>query len=84
MAQSGGRAARCLHDLLGRPAPVVSLQPIDFLVALTVVVTLVEPMRSLMLVAIDAERSPVRAVSVTPGSGGRRGRMRTGDLCMRR
>ena len=67
MAQSGGRAARCLHDLLGRPAPVVSLQPIDFLVALTSQSTLVEPMRSLMLQAIDAERSPVRAVSVTPG-----------------
>jgi microcystin degradation protein MlrC len=67
MAESGSRAARCLHDLLGRAAPFASLEPLDFLVALTSQSTLVEPMHSLMLRAVEAERPPLRSVSITPG-----------------
>ena len=48
MAESGGRAARCLHDSARADRRrSMSLQPIDFLVALTSQSTLVEPMRSL-------------------------------------
>ena len=54
----GARAARCLHDLLGRPRPAHALEQIDFLMPLTSQSTLVEPMRSLMDEAIALERAP--------------------------
>jgi microcystin degradation protein MlrC len=67
MSESGARAARCLHDLLGCPRPAASIASIEFLVALTAQSTLVEPMQSLMLQAVETERLPVRSVAVTPG-----------------
>jgi microcystin degradation protein MlrC len=67
MSASGERAARCLHDLLTCDRPAVKLELIDFLVALTSQSTLVEPMQSLMQLAIAAERPPLTAVSITPG-----------------
>jgi len=67
MAGSGERAARCLHDLFTRERPVARLELIDFLVALTSQSTLVEPMQSLVNSAIEAERAPLAAVSITPG-----------------
>jgi microcystin degradation protein MlrC len=67
MSESGARAARCLHDLLGRARPSASFVPMEFLVALTAQSTLVEPMQSLMLRAVEAEHPPLRSVSVTAG-----------------
>jgi microcystin degradation protein MlrC len=68
MAEAGARAARCLHDLLGRPRPAVAFESLDFLIPLTSQSTLVEPMRHLAQLAADLERSPLLAVvNVTPG-----------------
>jgi microcystin degradation protein MlrC len=67
MAASGARAARCLHDLIGRPRPAHSLEQIEFLMPLTSQSTLVEPMRSLMGEAIALERTPVAVVGLTAG-----------------
>jgi microcystin degradation protein MlrC len=67
MAESGARAARCLHDLLAGPRPYASLRSLDFLVALTAQSTLAEPMRSLLPRAVALERGPIRSVVVTPG-----------------
>jgi microcystin degradation protein MlrC len=67
MAGSGARAARCLHDLLGKPRPAAALQQLDFLVPLTSQSTLVEPMRSLVDRAIRLERAPVVAIGLAPG-----------------
>jgi microcystin degradation protein MlrC len=57
MSASGERAARCLHELLACDRPTVRLELIDFLVALTSQSTLVEPMQSLMQLAIAAGSS---------------------------
>jgi microcystin degradation protein MlrC len=67
MAASGARAARCLHDLLGRPRPFAALEQLDFLVPLTSQATLTEPMQSLMARAIELEQAPLVAVGLTPG-----------------
>ena len=58
MAETGARAARCLHDLLGRPPPAHALEQIDFLMPLTSQSTLVEPMRSLMERGYGARARP--------------------------
>jgi microcystin degradation protein MlrC len=67
MADTGARAARCLHDLLGRPRPAHALEQIDFLMPLTSQSTLVEPMRSLTDEAIVLERAPLQVVGLTAG-----------------
>lgn len=68
MAACGARAARCLHDLLAKPQALARrLEQIDFLVPLTAQSTLVEPMHSLLLAAVEAECSPLRSVGLTPG-----------------
>ena len=67
MAETGARAARCLHDLLGRPRPAHALEQIDFLMPLTSQSTLVEPMRSLTDEAIALERTPLAVVGLTAG-----------------
>jgi microcystin degradation protein MlrC len=67
MADTGARAARCLHDLLGRRRPAHALEQIDFLIPLTSQSTLVEPMRSLMDEAIALERAPLEVVGLTAG-----------------
>jgi microcystin degradation protein MlrC len=67
MAECGARAARVLHDLLGRGRPAVSMQQIEFLVPLTSQATLVEPMRSLMDEAASVERPPLLSVGLMPG-----------------
>ena len=59
MADSGARAARCLHDLIGRPRPAHALEQLDFLMPLTSQSTLVDPMRALMAEAIALERAPL-------------------------
>jgi microcystin degradation protein MlrC len=67
MADTGTRAARCLHGLIGRPRPAHALEQIDFLMPLTSQATLVEPMRSLMDEAIALERAPLEVVGLTAG-----------------
>jgi microcystin degradation protein MlrC len=67
MADCGARAARCLHDLLGRPRPAHAHQALEFLVPLTSQSTLSEPMRSLMDEAVSRERPPLLSVALTPG-----------------
>jgi microcystin degradation protein MlrC len=67
MAEAGARAARCLHDLLGRSRPVAALGQLDFLIALTSQSTLVEPLSSLMAEAVARERSPLLSVGLAPG-----------------
>jgi microcystin degradation protein MlrC len=67
MAASGARAARCLHDLIGRPRPAHALEQLDFLMPLTSQSTLVDPMRSLMDEAIALDRAPLVAVGLTGG-----------------
>jgi microcystin degradation protein MlrC len=67
MAESGARAARCLHDLIGRPRPAHVLEQLDFLMPLTSQSTLVDPMRSLMDEAIALDRTPLVAVGLTAG-----------------
>jgi microcystin degradation protein MlrC len=67
MADCGARAARCLHDLLGRRRPHAALAQGDFLVALTAQSTLAEPMSSLMAQVTELERSPIAAAAITPG-----------------
>ena len=67
MAESGARAARCLHDLLGQRRPYAALRQLDFLIPLTSQATLVEPMQSLAARAARLERQPLVAVGVTPG-----------------
>jgi microcystin degradation protein MlrC len=67
MAECGARAARCLHDLLGKPRPACAYQHLDFLVPLTSQSTLASPMRELATMAVDLERSPMLAVNVAPG-----------------
>jgi microcystin degradation protein MlrC len=67
MAECGARAARVLHDLLGRGRPSAMLEQIDFLVPLTSQATLVEPMRSLVDEAARLERPPLLSVGLMPG-----------------
>jgi microcystin degradation protein MlrC len=67
MAETGARAARCLHDLVGRARPAHALEQIDFLMPLTGQSTLVEPMRSLADEAIALERAPLCVVGLTAG-----------------
>ena len=67
MAETGARAARCLHDLLDRPRPAHALEQIDFLMPLTSQSTLVEPMRSLTSEAIALERAPLAVVGLSAG-----------------
>jgi microcystin degradation protein MlrC len=67
MASAGARAARCLHDLLGRQRPHVAFEPVDFLVPLTSQSTLVAPMRDLAELAAQLDHAPLVAVNVTPG-----------------
>jgi microcystin degradation protein MlrC len=67
MAECGARAARCLHDLLGRPHPAVAYAPLDFLVPLTSQSTLAQPMQDIAAAAAQLERSPLLAVNVAPG-----------------
>ena len=79
MAESGARAARCLHDLLGSRRPYAALRQLDFLIPLTSQSTLVEPMHSLMLHGADARRAQPGCVAVCGDarvSGRGRGRMR--------
>lgn len=67
MAECGARAARCLHDLLGKPRPAVAFEAGDFLVPLTSQSTLASPMRDLAAMAAELERAPLLAVNVAPG-----------------
>jgi len=67
MAETGARAARVVHDLLGAARPLAALEQVDFLVPLTSQSTLVEPMHSLMAEAEAAERPPVLSVCLAPG-----------------
>jgi microcystin degradation protein MlrC len=67
MADCGARAARMVHELLGRPRPAVALEQIDFLMPLTSQSTLAEPMCSLMDLAQRLQRSPLLSVCLTPG-----------------
>ena len=67
MADCGARAARCLHDLLGRPRPAHVLEQLEFLLPLTSQSTLIEPMHSLMTEAIALEKPPLAAVGITAG-----------------
>jgi microcystin degradation protein MlrC len=67
MAECGARAARCLHDLLGRPRPVVGFEPLEFLVPLTSGSTLTQPMQDVAALASELERGSLLAVNVTPG-----------------
>jgi microcystin degradation protein MlrC len=68
MADSGARAARCLHDLMRRPRPYAALRQLDFLIPLTSQATLVEPMHSLANRAAALEKSEsLAALAVTPG-----------------
>lgn len=67
MAETGARAARCTHDLIGRPRPAYALAQIDFLLPLTSQSTLVEPMLSLMAEAQALERPPLAIVGLTAG-----------------
>ena len=67
MDETGARAARCLHNLLGRTRPAHALEPIDFLMPLTSQSTLVEPMKSLTEEALALERPPLEVVGLTAG-----------------
>lgn len=67
MAGCGARAARCLHDLLGKPRPAAGFEALDFLVPLTSGSTLTSPMRELAAMAAGLERAPLLAVNLTPG-----------------
>ena len=67
MAECGARAARCLHDLLGKPRPAHAFATVDFLVPLTSQSTLASPMRELAAMAVELERPPLLAVNVAPG-----------------
>jgi microcystin degradation protein MlrC len=67
MAECGARAARCLHDLLGKPRPARAYSTVDFLVPLTSQSTLASPMRELAAMSVELERSPLLAVNVAPG-----------------
>ena len=67
MAECGGRAARCLHDLLGKPRPAVAFEPLDFLIPLTSGTTLAQPMQDIATLAAQLERPPLLAVNVAPG-----------------
>ena len=67
MAECGARAAACLHDLLGRPRPLVGFEALGFLAPLTSQSTLAAPMQDVCALAARLERAPVLAVNVTPG-----------------
>jgi microcystin degradation protein MlrC len=67
MAETGARALRCLHGLIGRPRPASALEQLDFLIALTSQSTLVEPLSSLMQEAVQREASPLVSVGFAPG-----------------
>jgi microcystin degradation protein MlrC len=67
MAECGARAAKCLHDLLGRPRPVFAFEALDFLIPLTSQSTLAEPMQHIAELAGALERAPLLAVNVAPG-----------------
>jgi microcystin degradation protein MlrC len=68
MAETGARAARCLHDLLRSPRPHAALRQIDFLIPLTSQATLVEPMLGLTAVAARLEREArLVTLSIAPG-----------------
>jgi len=67
MAETGARAARCLHELLGRSRPAHALEQIGFLMPLTTQSTLVEPMRSLTDEAIALDHPPLAIVGLTAG-----------------
>ena len=58
MDETGARAARCLHDLLGRDRPSHALEAIDFLIPLTSQSTLVEPMKGRLLINLARALSP--------------------------
>jgi microcystin degradation protein MlrC len=67
MAECGARAARCLHDLLGKPRPATAFEALDFLIPLTSQSTLASPMQELAALALQLERGPVLVVNVAPG-----------------
>ncbi|HET9693199.1 MAG TPA: M81 family metallopeptidase, partial [Steroidobacteraceae bacterium] len=67
MAECGARAARCLHDLFGKPRPRVAFESLDFLVPLTSQSTLAQPMQDIAALAAQLERPPLLAVNVAPG-----------------
>jgi microcystin degradation protein MlrC len=67
MAECGARAARCLHDVLGKPRPVSAFAALDFLIPLTSQSTLAKPMQDIAALAMQLERSPLLAVNVAPG-----------------
>jgi microcystin degradation protein MlrC len=67
MAECGARAARCLHDLLGKPRPFSAFEALDFLIPLTSQSTLAPPMQDIAAMAIQLERAPLLAVNVAPG-----------------
>ena len=67
MAECGGRAARCLHDLLGKPPPIVAFEPLDFLVPLTSGRRSRSRCRTSPALAAQLERAPLLAVNVAPG-----------------
>ncbi|MCE3284487.1 MAG: MlrC domain protein, partial [Steroidobacteraceae bacterium] len=67
MADCGARAARCLHDLLGKPRPATAFEALDFLIPLTSQSTLAPPMQDLAALSVQLERPPLLAVNVAPG-----------------
>jgi microcystin degradation protein MlrC len=67
MAECGARAARALHDLLGRARPETALQALDFLMPLTSQSTLVEPMCSIMEQVRTREKAPLVSLCFMPG-----------------
>jgi microcystin degradation protein MlrC len=67
MSDCGARAARCLHELLGKRRPAVAFEVADFLVPLTSQSTLASPMRELAAMSLELERPPLLAVNVAPG-----------------
>jgi microcystin degradation protein MlrC len=67
MADTGARAARVLHDLLGGTRVASRLEQADFLIPLTSQSTLAEPLQSLMTEVAAAERPPLLSACLAPG-----------------
>jgi microcystin degradation protein MlrC len=67
MADCGARAARVLHDLLRGAQVTHRLEQVDFLIPLTSQSTLAQPLQSLMVEAVQAERAPVLSMCLAPG-----------------
>jgi microcystin degradation protein MlrC len=67
MTDTGIRTAALLNDLLREPARARWHSALPFLMPLTSQCTLIEPLKSLMLLAQELERAPVTSLCLAPG-----------------